>query len=148
MTEKCIDVLFVEDNPGDVRLAKEALAESGAKSNLIVLPGGDQALDYLFRRGEYSGADLPDIIILDLNLPRKSGHEVLETIKKSSRLRFIPVVILTSSIVENDIFQTYDKYANCYIVKPTSLLEYMQVIKSVLRFWSVAAKLPRRNVYG
>jgi len=137
-----IEILLVEDNPGDARLAKEALRESKFKNNLNAVSDGVEAMDYLYKKGDYSDAVTPDLILLDLNLPRKDGREVLAEIKSSEILKRIPVVILTTSTAEEDILKTYDLHANCYITKPIDLDQFMKVVKSIEDFWITIVKLP------
>src|SRR5687768_13014566 len=121
-----IDILMVEDNPGDVRLTQEALKEGKVLSTLNVVHDGAAALEYLRREGRYGQSSRPDIILLDLNLPKKDGREVLEEIKKDARFKRIPVVILTTSKAEEDILKTYNLHANCYITKPVDLDQFIK----------------------
>lgn len=137
-----IEILLVEDNEGDVRLTKEALKEGKVKNNLQVVYDGFEALEYLKREGEYQDRVIPDLILLDLNLPRMDGRELLEKIKEDSDLRRIPVVILTTSKAEEDIVRTYDLHANCYITKPVDLEKFIVVVKSIENFWMTIVKLP------
>jgi len=137
-----IDILLVEDNLGDARLAMEALKESKIKNNLHNVTDGEEASDFLFRRGKYVNAVRPDLILLDLNLPKKDGRELLAEIKHSPELKRIPVVILTTSKAEEDIIKTYDLHANCYITKPLDLNQFMKVIKSIEEFWLTIVVLP------
>jgi chemotaxis family two-component system response regulator Rcp1 len=137
-----IEVLLVEDNPGDVRLTREALREGKVRNNLSVAPDGVEALAFLRREGKYADAPRPDVILLDLNLPRKDGREVLEEVKSDPALRTIPVVILTSSEAERDIAQAYALHANCYITKPVDLDQFITVVKSIEDFWFTIVKLP------
>ena len=137
-----IEILLVEDNEGDVRLTKEALKEGKVKNNLQVAYDGFEALEYLKREGEYQDRVIPDLILLDLNLPRMDGRELLEKIKEDSDLRRIPVVILTTSKAEEDIVRTYDLHANCYITKPVDLEKFIVVVKSIEDFWMTIVKLP------
>jgi CheY-like chemotaxis protein len=139
-----IEVLLVEDNPGDVRLTREALKEGKVNNNLHVAPDGVEALAFLRREGPHAGAVQPDLILLDLNLPRKGGREVLEEIKSDPALRHIPVVILTSSQAEQDIARAYDLHANCYISKPVDLDQFINVVRSIEDFWFTVVKLPTR----
>jgi two-component system, chemotaxis family, response regulator Rcp1 len=139
---RSIEILLVEDNPGDVRLTREALKEGNFRSNLHVVTDGVQALEYLRRGVGYAQAVRPDLILLDLNLPRKDGREVLETIKEDPELRSIPVVILTSSQAEQDIVRAYGLHANCYVSKPVELDRFIDVVKSTVTFWSSTVKLP------
>jgi chemotaxis family two-component system response regulator Rcp1 len=137
-----IDILLVEDNPGDVRLTKEALSDAKVLNRLTVAVDGVEALAALRREGRFANAPRPDIILLDLNLPRKDGRAVLAEIKKDPNLRRIPVVVLTTSIAEEDILRTYDLHANCYIAKPLDLEEFITVVKSIEDFWFTVATLP------
>ena len=137
-----IDVLLVEDNPGDVRLTREALKEGKIRNNLHVARDGVEALAFLRREGEHADAPRPDVILLDLNLPRKDGREVLTEVKGDPALRQIPVVILTSSQAEEDICRAYDLHANCYISKPVDLDQFIRVVKSIEEFWFTVVKLP------
>jgi chemotaxis family two-component system response regulator Rcp1 len=139
---KAINILLVEDNPGDVRLTIEALKEAKVSNNLTTVPDGVEALAYLRGEGKYSHASRPDLILLDLNLPKMDGREVLAEIKKHSSLRRIPVVILTSSKAEADILKAYDLHANCYVTKPGDLDQFMTVVKSIDDFWLSVVKLP------
>lgn len=137
-----IDILLVEDNPGDVRLAQEAFKESKVRNTFHVVEDGVEAMAFLRNEGKYADKPRPDIILLDLNLPRMDGREVLEEIKKDQDLRRIPVVILTVSSAEEDILKTYDLHANCYITKPIDLNQFLKVVKSIEDFWLVVVKLP------
>ena len=137
-----IEVLLVEDNPGDVRLTREALRDGKVFNNLSVAKDGEEALAFLRREGEFAEAPRPDVILLDLNLPRKDGREVLEAIKADPALRTIPVVILTSSEAERDIARAYELNANCYITKPVDLDQFITVVKSIEDFWFAIVKLP------
>jgi len=141
---KVIDILLVEDNPGDVRLAQEALKESKVRNKLYVVEDGVEAMAFLRRQGRHADAPRPDLILLDLNLPRKSGREVLAEVKTDSDLRRIPVVVLTVSKAEEDIIKCYDHHANCYITKPLDFSQFMEVTKSVEDFWLNIVKLPPR----
>lgn len=140
--EKAVNLLLVEDNPGDVRLTQEALKESNAKVNLHVVVDGEEALDFLFQRNSFEEASKPDIILLDLNLPKKNGLEVLEEIKKHEVLRTIPVIILTTSDAEHDILKGYSMHANCFIIKPVDFDEFIRVIGLIEQFWFNVVKLP------
>ena len=137
-----IDILLVEDNPGDVRLTREALRDARIHNRLFVARDGAEALDFLHRRGEHAGAPRPDLILLDWNLPRKNGREVLEEIKTDPDLRRIPVVVLTTSQAEEDVLRAYDLHANCYIPKPVDLGRFMQIVGSIESFWLSVVKLP------
>jgi len=139
---KMVEVLLVEDNPGDVRLTEEALKEGKLKVNLNVVMNGEDAIMFLRKQGRYADVPQPDIILLDLNIPRKSGIEVLEDIKQDARLRYIPVVVLTTSSAEEDILKTYNLHANCYITKPVDFEQFINVIRKVEDFWLTIVKLP------
>jgi CheY-like chemotaxis protein len=139
-----IEILLVEDNPGDVRLTKEALKEGKVMNVLNTVGDGEEALGYLRRQGPYAQATRPDLILLDLNLPRKSGREVLEEIKEDPELKRIPVVILTVSEAEQDIIKSYNLHANCYITKPVNLEQFIEVVKSIEDFWLTVVMLPPR----
>jgi two-component system, chemotaxis family, response regulator Rcp1 len=140
-----IEVLLVEDNPGDVRLTREALKEGKVCNNLSVVQDGVQAMAFLRREGPYAGAPRPDVILLDLNLPRKDGREVLEEVKNDPQLRSIPVVVLTSSEADRDIARAYALHANCYITKPVDLDQFITVVKSIEDFWFSIVKLPQEG---
>lgn len=145
MEAKAIDILLVEDNPGDARLAIEALRDSKLHNNLFVVSDGVEALEFLYKQGKYHDAVTPDLILLDLNLPRKNGKEVLKEIKNHDDLKRIPVVILTTSRAEEDIVKTYNLHANCYISKPLDLNQFLKVIKSIEDFWLSMVKLPPKK---
>ena len=138
-----IEILLVEDNPGDVRLTKEALKEGKVYSNLHTVKDGVEALDFLRRAGKYGAAPRPDIILLDLNLPKKDGREVLEEIKRDEALKRIPVVVLTTSKAEEDVLRTYNLHANCYVTKPLGLDQFVKVMRSIEQFWFTIVRLPR-----
>jgi chemotaxis family two-component system response regulator Rcp1 len=140
-----MEVLLVEDNPGDVRLCKEALKEGLIPNRLSVVHDGDAAVAFLRREGKYADAPRPDIILLDFNLPKMDGGEVLEVIKADPHLRAIPVVVLTTSQAARDIQRAYDLHANCYITKPLDLDRFMDVVKSIEDFWLNVVKLPSRE---
>jgi len=137
-----VDVLLVEDNPGDVRLTLEVMKDGKFHNHLAVTSDGVEALDYLHRRGRHADAFRPDLVLLDLNLPRKDGREVLTEIKKDPELRRIPVVVLTTSSAEADILKSYNLQANCYIVKPVDLDQFTRVIRQIQEFWLEIVKLP------
>ncbi len=140
--EKVIDILLVEDNPGDVRLAQEALKESKIRNRLFVVEDGVEAMAFLFNQGKYANVPRPDLILLDLNLPRKSGRDVLKEIKMDETLKRIPVVILTVSKAEEDILKCYNDYANCYVTKPLDFGQFMEITKSIEDFWLTIVRLP------
>lgn len=137
-----IEILLIEDSPGDARLTREALRESKVKNNLTVVEDGVEALAYLRREPGYENAIRPDIILLDLNLPRKGGREVLEEVKNDPILKRIPVVILTTSDDDKDILASYDLHANCYITKPVDLSRFITIVQSIESFWFSIVKLP------
>jgi chemotaxis family two-component system response regulator Rcp1 len=141
---RTVEILLVEDNPGDARLAVEALKESKLPKNLHTVGDGEEAMAYLHREGRYADEPLPDLILLDLNLPKKDGREVLAEIKADPKLRHIPVVIMTISNSEEDILNTYNLHVNCYITKPVDLDNFMNVFKSLEDFWLTVVRLPSR----
>jgi two-component system, chemotaxis family, response regulator Rcp1 len=136
---------MIEDNPGDARLTREALKEGSHQARLSVVSDGDAGLDFLHRRGAHAGAPRPDLILLDLNLPGKSGREVLAEIKADEDLRRIPVVVLTSSQADKDVQDSYDLHANCYVRKPADLTQFLLVMHSIEDFWLTVVKLPGRG---
>ena len=137
-----IEILLVEDNPGDVRLTREALRDSKVKNTIHVVDDGVKALQFLNREAPYQDVPRPDIILLDLNLPRRDGREVLADIKLSEDFRRIPVVILTTSDDEQDILKSYDLHANCFITKPVDFNRFITIVKSIENFWFSIVKLP------
>ena len=137
-----VEILLVEDNPGDVRLTQEAFKEGRIVNGLHVVMDGVEAMAFLQREGEYADAPRPDIILLDLNLPKKDGREVLAEIKDDDKLKSIPVIILTTSDAEEDIIRTYNHHANCYITKPVDLEQLINVVRSIEDFWLTVVKLP------
>lgn len=137
-----IEILLVEDNPGDVRLTIEALKEDKVLNHLSVAMDGVEAMAFLRHEGQYADAPRPDLVLLDLNLPKKDGREVLDEIKRDPDLRSIPVVILTTSQAEQDILKSYDLHANCYVTKPVDLHQFMSAVKSIEDFWFTVVKLP------
>ena len=137
------EILLVEDSPGDVRLTREALKDAKMHINLHVASDGIEAMDFLNREGDYADVPRPDLILLDLNLPRKDGRQVLEEIKVNPALMTIPIVILTTSASEEDVLRSYRLHANCYISKPVDLDGFLKVIKSIDNFWLSIVKLPR-----
>ena len=143
-----IEILLVEDNPGDARLAVEALKESKINNNLYHVKDGVEALDFLRQRGDYAGVPVPDLILLDLNLPRKDGREVLEEIKEDDELKLVPVVVLTTSEAERDLVRSYDLHANAYVVKPLDLDRFIEVVQAIEDFWFAIVKLPPKAEEG
>jgi len=142
MKGRPIEVLLIEDSPGDVRLTKEALKEGKILNNLHVVNDGFEAMDFLKREGEYQNSPTPDLILLDLNMPKKDGREVLSEIKVDNNLKMIPVVVLTTSSAEEDILKSYNLHANCYITKPVDFDQFINVVKSINDFWLNIVKLP------
>jgi len=142
ITQQGIEILLVEDNPGDVRLTREALKEAKVGNNLHVVEDGVAAMQFLRREGEYQDVPRPDLILLDLNLPKKDGREVLEEIKADNSLKLIPVVVLTTSHAEEDIVRSYNLHANCYVTKPVDLDQFMRIVKSIEDFWLTIVRLP------
>ncbi|HLO33501.1 MAG TPA: response regulator [Anaerolineales bacterium] len=140
-----IEILLVEDNLADVRLTQEALKEEKLYNNLKVVNDGVEALAFLHREGKYADAVRPELILLDLNLPRKDGREVLREIKNDPELKAIPVVVLTISEAEKDILESYNLFANCYIVKPLDLNQFSKVVKSIQDFWLTIVRLPPKK---
>ena len=137
-----VEILLVEDNPGDVRLTVEALEEAKVRNHLSVVGDGVEALAFLRRQGQYVDAPRPDLMLLDLNLPKKDGREVLAEVKADPDLRRIPVVVLTTSEAEQDILKTYNLHANCYITKPVDLDQFIQIVRTIEGFWLTIVKLP------
>jgi CheY-like chemotaxis protein len=142
---KEIEILLVEDSPGDIRLTIEALKDGKIHNRLSVVNDGVEALAFLRRQGQHAKAPRPDLILLDLNLPKKDGREVLTEIKQEEDLKRIPVVVLSISTAEKDILKTYDLHANCYINKPVDFDQFINVVKSIEDFWFTVVKLPRNG---
>ena len=140
---KFIHILLVEDNEGDILLTTEALEEGGMMSKLSVARDGQEALDFLNKKGEFRNSELPDLILLDINLPRKNGHEVLKYVKTHPVFRSIPVIMLTTSSSQKDIDESYKNYANCYITKPIELSDFIDAIGQIEDFWINLVKLPK-----
>lgn len=143
--EKTVEILLVEDNPGDVRLTLEIFKDARMRNNINTVSDGIEAMEYLRNQGKYSKAVKPDLILLDLNLPRKDGREVLSDIKSDVLLKRIPIVILTISMAEADILKSYDLHANCYITKPINLGQFIKVVTSIEDFWLAVVKLPPKG---
>ena len=139
-----IQILMVEDNPDDIELTVEALKDARVENFLSVVKDGEEALSYLRCQGKYPRAVRPDLILLDLNMPKKNGRDVLREIKNDPHLKRIPVVILTTSQAEEDILHTYDLHANCYITKPVDFNQFLKVVRSIEDFWLTVVKLPPR----
>lgn len=140
--DKPVEILLIEDNSGDVLLTKEAFEEIDFKDYLVVANDGEDALDYLYKREPYANVETPDLILLDLNLPRKDGREVLEIIKSDDKLKSIPVIVLTTSQSERDIKICYDLHANCFITKPVDFEEFLTIVRYIVDFWIKLVKLP------
>jgi chemotaxis family two-component system response regulator Rcp1 len=141
-TGKAVNILLVEDNPGDVRLTKEALRDAKVRNTMETVPDGVEAMAFLRKEGRYQHSTRPDLILLDLNLPKKSGLEVLKEVKADEDLRSIPVVVLTTSQAEQDILRSYDLHANAYIAKPVELSQFITVVKAIEDFWIEIVRLP------
>jgi len=141
-----IEILLVEDNPGDERLTREALREGKGYHNLHWVKDGVEAMAFLRRQGKYADVPRPDIVLLDLNLPKKDGREVLEEIKSDEDLKRIPVVVLTTSKAEEDVLRTYNLHANCYVTKPVDLEKFIVVVRSIDVFWLTVVTLPPNGV--
>ena len=140
-----IEILLVEDNAGDVRLTREALKDAKVLNTLHVARDGEEAMDYLYHKGKYADAPRPDLILLDLNLPRKDGREVLAEIKADEDLKRIPVVILTTSKSEEDVLKVYNLHANCYVTKPLDLDQFIRVVQAIEDFWFTVVRLPEEG---
>jgi two-component system, chemotaxis family, response regulator Rcp1 len=140
-----IEILLVEDSPGDVRLTQEALRDAKVRNHLSITTDGVEAMEFLRRRGRHAKAPRPDLILLDLNLPKKGGREVLAEIKADTELKTIPVVVLTTSSSDEDILRSYRLHANCYVTKPVDLDSFLKVVNSVENFWLAIVKYPRET---
>ena len=144
-TPESVEILLVEDSPGDARLAREGLKQCKTHNTLNVVDDGVKAMAFLNRQGEYAAAPRPDLILLDLNLPRKDGRQVLREIKEDARFKAIPVVILTTSKADEDINKTYSLHANCYVTKPLELKQFLDVMRSIEDFWFTTVRLPAKS---
>jgi len=144
-SQRPIEILLVEDSPADIMLTEEALQESKLINNLSIVVDGEEAMAFLRKEGKYDSVPKPDLILLDLNLPKKTGREVLAEIKSDPLLRLIPVVIMTVSQDERDIFESYRLHANCYIRKPVKFGEFMEIVKSIEDFWFTIVTLPPKH---
>lgn len=144
---KEVEILLVEDNEGDIVLTLKALKEAKIHNKITVIKDGETALLYLRKEGRYKEAQTPDLILLDINLPKVDGKEVLAAIKKDGELMVIPVVMLTTSASEKDIMESYHNHANCYITKPVEFKEFMEVVHSIKHFWITIVKLPKPDLY-
>lgn len=143
---KTAHILLVEDNEGDILLTRDALEDRKFINNITVVKNGKQAIDYIFREGEYTNAEIPDLILLDVNLPLKNGHEVLQLIKHDDRSKHIPVIMLTTSSSEKDIELSYKNHANCYITKPVEIEEFIAVVRKIEEFWLQFVHLPPKVI--
>lgn len=141
------ELLLVEDDSTDVLLTKKALQKGGFLNNLSVVKDGEEAMDFLHQRGDYTNAPVPDIILLDLNMPRKDGREVLQEVKTDESLQHIPIIVLTTSDAEQDVLKSYKLHANCYIKKPVDLHQFVDAIASLQSFWLSVVKLPRGETW-
>jgi two-component system response regulator len=141
-----IEILLVEDNPGDVELTREALDTAKVSNRLHVVDDGADAVEFLFRRGRFKDVPRPDIILLDLNLPKKDGRQVLSEIKAEPSLAQIPVVVLTTSQAEEDILRAYQLHANCYVTKPVDFNQFLHIVSTIEEFWLSVVKLPKKTV--
>jgi len=139
---KGIHILLIEDNEGDILLTTEALLEGKIFNKVSVVRDGEEALDFLDQKGKYTDADAPDLLLLDVNLPRKNGHEVLQYVKTNELLKHIPVIMLTTSSSESDVKKSYNNHANCYITKPVESESFLNVVASIENFWINIVKLP------
>ena len=146
MQAKHIEVLLVEDDPGDAELTQAFLEEAKVVINITIVEDGVEAMAYLHQEGKYAGVILPDVILLDLNMPRKDGREVLAEIKSDDALRHIPVVVLTTSDTDEDILKSYNLGANCYVTKPVGLDEFSRIVQSIEHFWFTIVKLPKSSL--
>jgi two-component system, chemotaxis family, response regulator Rcp1 len=144
MNSNIVNILLVEDNPADVCLTVEAIKECKMLNKLSVVTDGVEAMEFMQKKGKYADEPLPDLMLLDLNLPKKDGREVLAEIKQDPELKKIPIVILTTSKAEKDILMSYNHYANCYITKPVDLEQFVTVVKSIENFWLTIVKLPTK----
>ncbi|MCF8253454.1 MAG: response regulator [Bacteroidia bacterium] len=142
---RLIHILLVEDNEGDILLTREALEESKILNELTVLRNGKDAIDFVLKNGKFEGTPLPDLILLDINLPLKNGHEVLQALKNNDSVKDIPIIMLTTSSAERDIQKSYDNHANCYIAKPVEVSEFLDCIIKMGEFWLSIVKLPGKN---
>ncbi len=142
---KAIHILLVEDNEGDILLTKEALEDARIHIDLTVVNDGKEAMDFLSKRGKYADAGLPDLLLLDVNLPKKNGHEVLKYVKEDEGLKHIPVIMLTTSSSQRDINLSYNNYANCFITKPVEAKDFLTVVATIENFWISVVKLPTKK---
>jgi CheY-like chemotaxis protein len=141
---KKVNILLVEDNEGDILLTMEAFEESRLTNDIEVVKNGKDALDFVFKKGKYADAKMPDLILLDINLPLKSGHEVLQILKGNEATKHIPIIMLTTSSSEKDIILSYKHHANCYITKPVEINDFIDAILTIEEFWLTIVKLPTK----
>lgn len=139
---RTVHILLVEDNEGDIVLTTEALQESGFSNKISVVRDGKLAIEFLEREGEFKDASMPDLVLLDVNLPKKNGHEVLQFLKENERLRHIPVVMLTTSSAKEDIDRSYEEHANCFVTKPVEVDAFLETVGKIEHFWNGVAGLP------
>lgn len=144
-SKKAIQILLVEDNDGDILLTTDALKEGKISNDISIAKDGWEAVQFLEKKGKYSVEPTPDLVLLDVNLPKMNGHEVLHHIKTSVKLKHIPVIMLTTSSAENDVYRSYQNHANCYITKPVGLNNFLEVIESIENFWISIVQLPRHD---
>lgn len=142
---KTIHILLVEDNEGDIMLTTEALQEGRVFNKISVVRDGKQAIDFVNQTNEYADVDAPNLILLDINLPKKNGHEVLEYLKTSAKFKHIPIIMLTTSSSEKDIMSAYQHYANCYITKPVEVNDFIDAVRQIENFWIDIVHLPNNN---
>lgn len=143
---QAVHILLVEDNEGDILLTREALEDTKLDIKLSVVKDGKEALDFLNKAGKHINADSPDLLLLDVNLPKKNGHEVLTSIKGNDAFKHIPVIMLTTSSSQKDIDQSYNNYANCYITKPVEVNDFLKVVATIENFWLSIVKLPTKTL--
>jgi CheY-like chemotaxis protein len=143
-----VDILLVEDNPGDILLTTEMLKDTKVSNVVNVVTNGEEALEFLRKKGRFFEAPTPDLVLLDLKLPKLNGHEVLAQMKEDIRLRCIPVVVLTSSDADDDVLKAYSEHANCYVTKPVGLDQFAKIVKSIDDFWLSVVRLPTRKNLG
>lgn len=145
---KLVHILLVEDNEGDILLTREALEDSKIQVKLSVVKDGKEAIDFTGKQGKYTDAEMPDLLLLDVNLPKKNGHEVLHFIKVNENLKHIPVIMLTTSSSEKDINLSYNNYASCYITKPNDVNDFLAIVAAIENFWISIVKLPTKKYYN